>query len=287
MAQAKGYTCVYVNLWERQANPFEGIAAVVRQRLEQPDPQAGFDTMWHRIDEHKQPILLLIDEAQVLTTSRHTAMSASLRAGLDVRKDAVKIIFTGSGEQTLRTMFGKTSQPFYNWAPIEPFPLLGREFVSYMVATANRALQKTFHLDEEIAQAAFLTLKGSPEVFRRFLECYLTRPDEGAAGAISIANASMFSDEGFAAAWQALPAMDQLILQFVAAGQRAITGKAARTHFGHALGLDDAAPLHAVNNALARLTDPRRHILVKVEHGIYQFEDMEFGQWIQLERPGE
>jgi hypothetical protein len=40
---------------------------------------------------------------------------------LDIRKQTIKVVFAGSSESSLRRMFGRATEPFYNWAPIEPF----------------------------------------------------------------------------------------------------------------------------------------------------------------------
>ena len=72
----------------------------------------------------------MIDEAQVLAAPEHRQVAHSLRAGLDIRKASVKVLFAGSSEAALREMFSRASAPFYNWAPVEPFPLLGEAFVS-------------------------------------------------------------------------------------------------------------------------------------------------------------
>jgi hypothetical protein len=55
-----------------------------------------------------------------------TSLEKALRAMLDTRKDHLKVIFTGSSEDRLRTMFGAEDKAFYNWARVEPLPLLGR-----------------------------------------------------------------------------------------------------------------------------------------------------------------
>jgi hypothetical protein len=34
-------------------------------------------------------------------------------------------------------MFGVASEPFCNWAPLEPFELVGKEFVEAMVERVN------------------------------------------------------------------------------------------------------------------------------------------------------
>ena len=76
--------------------------------------------------------MLLIDESQVLADKSQSALEKALRALLDTRKDQLKVIFTGSSEDRLRTMFGAEDQAFYNWARVEPLPLLGEEFVRAM-----------------------------------------------------------------------------------------------------------------------------------------------------------
>jgi hypothetical protein len=316
VAQKAKYTCIYVNLWECQANPMDGIRAASLSALQQQasalarafkggphisqiklsvlgtgvdakleEASAGMETLWKHIDAHKNKLLLLIDEAQVLAADQHKNFSGSLRAGLDVRKASIKVIFTGSSEQTLRSMFGKPSMAFYNWAPIEPFPLLDHRFVSHMVTVANSILQPQYRLQDAQAQVAFLNLKSSPEVFRRFIESYMVMPFEGVDSAVEAARARTFSVEGYASIWAAMPAIDRLILQFVTAKKPGITGAPARKAFGKSLGLDEAVALHTVNNALARLLDPKRQMLVKLELGVYQFEDQEFADWVQLELP--
>jgi hypothetical protein len=57
------------------------------------------------------------------------------------------VIFADSSEATLCRMFGRSTEPFYNWAPLEPFELLGEEFVRAMVrapAIATPATGRTW-----------------------------------------------------------------------------------------------------------------------------------------------
>ena len=49
------------------------------------------------------------------------APSHSLRAGLDIRKQTIEVVFAGSSESSLRRMFGRATEPVCNWTPIEPF----------------------------------------------------------------------------------------------------------------------------------------------------------------------
>jgi hypothetical protein len=90
-------------------------------------------------------MLLVLDEAQVLAESAHTDLAHSLRASLDARKQNIKVIFAGSSEATLRRMFGRSTEPFYNWAPLEPF---FRRYLSRSLAYADRG-SKAALLDTE------------------------------------------------------------------------------------------------------------------------------------------
>jgi hypothetical protein len=56
----------------------------------------------------------VIDEAQVLAGPEHAALAYSLRAGLDIRKAQIKVLFAGSSEAALREMFSRAAAPFYN-----------------------------------------------------------------------------------------------------------------------------------------------------------------------------
>ena len=168
-AEKKGYAVGYCNLWQEDQDPADAIAeaihacsaprrvlAKVRAKLETPvstlkvsgkvggiaEGGAELDfkeadkarvaklrAAFTAFDTSKNRGLLLIDEAQVLADKRHAALEKALRALLDTRKDRLKVMFTGSSEDRLRTMFGAEDKAFYNWARVEALPLLGDELV--------------------------------------------------------------------------------------------------------------------------------------------------------------
>ena len=99
-------------------------------------------------------MILVIDEAQVLAYEENSHFAHALRAALDVRKERIKVIFAGSSETTLRRMFGVASEPFYNWAPLEPFELLGDEFVLAMVQRVNNISKYPITVDESLESFA-------------------------------------------------------------------------------------------------------------------------------------
>jgi hypothetical protein len=230
-----------------------------------------------KIAAKKRTTLLLVDEAQILADARHATLAASLRAGLDIRKDAIKVIFTGSSEATLRRMFGQIKQPFYNWAPIEPFPLLGRDFVEHQVATFNAISKHALPVMQ--ALRVFKRLHGVPEYFRRFLDELVTHPFDGADVVLDRTQTKIHDAQNYPKKWEQLKAIDQAVLHMAAAQQSSPHSLATRTKVGEALGLGKPVDNAAVQNAIRRLI--ASEILVRVEHGSYRFEDAQFAEWVR------
>jgi hypothetical protein len=220
-AQAAGYVTAYVNLWTNRAAPGDAIVEAIALALEphtgyeklmaqlkrpvgklkatatvagvagtleadlEKTPAitpGALSAVLQRLDKSDRPLLLMLDEAQVLARPANTDLAHALRAELDTRKDAVKVVFAGSSEATLRRMFAVASEPFYNWASLEPFDLLGREFVEAMVRRVNKITKYPLSLPS--AQRAFKALDSTPELFRRYLEFYVIDPQAGSAAAL-------------------------------------------------------------------------------------------------------
>lgn len=320
-AENKGYAVGYCNLWQEDQDPADAIAeaiqacsvprralAKMRAKLETPvstlkvsakvsgiaegGAELGFkDAEKARVaklraaftafDRSKNTGLLLIDEAQVLADKRHTALERALRALLDTRKDRLKVIFTGSSEDRLRTMFGAEDKAFYNWARVEPLPLLGDEFVRELTRRANTLTTMKLKLEDTLR--AFDALKRVPELFRRFLSQYLGNAFEGVDRAIETCKASVYAEEGFAKRWDRMLPADRLVLQWVAAGEGDLHGSRSLAKMGQALGLGRSADRFVPQNALKRLRE--RQILIQSDKGVYRFEDETFKEWVQSEHP--
>jgi hypothetical protein len=315
-----GYTVGYCNLWQEEQDPTEAIAeavascsvparmlAKVRARLHTPvtslkvsgkvggvaegGAELGFKAAEKKqvarlrgaftaFDRSRNRGLLLIDEAQVLADKRHHALERALRALLDTRKDRLKVIFTGSSEDRLRTMFGAENKAFYNWARVEPLPLLGAAFVRELTRRANALT--TVKLKTEDSQRAFEALKRVPELFRRFLSQYLGNAFEGVDRSIENCKQSIYREEGFAGRWEKMLPADRLILRWVAAGEMDLHGAKSLARLGKTLRLGGAADRSVPQNALKRLRE--KQILIQSQIGVYRFEDETFKEWVLAER---
>jgi hypothetical protein len=198
-AWERGYLVAYTNLWDNRAAPDTALVSALMDALEPYGVKALFagpgrpvrklkagtkipggvegsieaelgstdGTASHlgevlkQLDSQKKPLLLVIDEAQVLAGANHSNFAHALRAALDVRKGHIKVIFAGSSETTLRAMFARASEPFYNWAPLEPFPLLRDEFVDFTIELMNTMARH--QLTREQGKHAFTELHCTPE----------------------------------------------------------------------------------------------------------------------------
>ncbi|MCX7116116.1 MAG: hypothetical protein NTW08_09465 [Gammaproteobacteria bacterium] len=315
-AESRGYLAVYVNLWDLEMDPATALISELYKAVEPKGFHKIWETLKkpirkvkiagkaqglgeasveaelndaHRIsgtllmeamtafDKTKKQLILIIDEAQVLAYEENSHFAHALRASLDIRKERIKVMFAGSSETTLRRMFGVASEPFYNWAPLEPFELLGKEFVEAMVLRVNHICK--FPLSQDDAMTAFLQLKSTPEFFRRYIEQYINNPQCGSIAAYENTRASVFSDDSFKRQWDVLLAADQVILSMIAQGITDLHSKLALQRLGQELGVGDSINKNTTQNALTRLSN--KNMITKIDYGIYQFEDEAFADWVR------
>src|ERR1700722_12817724 len=310
-----GYLAAYTNLWDATDHPGQAIATAIllaarakglrkfwedlntpikkltgggklplgiegsleldlsgKEKVAVPAIQAALQAA----DKSKKRLLLVIDEAQVLAAPEHRSIAHSLRAGLDIRKPSVKVLFAGSSEAALRDMFSRAAAPFYNWAPLEPFPLLGREFVVAMVKQLAKVARHPLKLDE--ALKAFEALKETPEFFRWYIERYLMYQAQGAEQALLYTKARVHDDTSYAKVWKELGRTDRAVLLLAARGVQDLYGAPALKQLQELLGSPDITA-SAPRTSIRRLTGPKVQLMARVDHGTYRFEDPEFQTW--------
>lgn len=232
-------------------------------------------------DKAGKRLLLVIDEAQVLAAPEHKVVAHSLRAGLDIRKAGIKVLFAGSSEAALREMFSRAAAPFYNWAPVEPFPLLGGEFVDAMVKQLTKVAKFPMRVDD--ALKAFAALKETPEFFRWYIERYLMFQQQGHDQALRYTQARVHDDAGYAKVWKELNRADRAVLLLAARGVQDLYGTQALRQLGEMLG-SQAVTASAPRTSIRRLTGARLQLMARVDHGAYRFEDPEFQTWVATRR---
>lgn len=315
-AQAEDYLTAYLNLWDARTHPTPSLVAALSRamepkglsklikRLNTPlkkvkasgkvpglaegsleaeladDPAVAgplLSELLRGFDKPGKRMLLVLDEAQVLAAPLHTELAHSLRAGLDSRKQNIKVVFAGSSEPTLRRMFGRSTEPFYNWAPLEPFELLGTEFVKAMVNKVNQLSR--YPLTDEDALAAFVALHNTPEFFRRYLNRYLAYAELGAQAALEDTQTHVFNSANFSEVWKKLLPADQEVLKLLAQGVTDLHSEPARMRLGNSLGLDKPVSKNTPQQSLRRLQD--ENLVAKLDYGDYQLQDDAFAEWLR------
>jgi hypothetical protein len=136
-----------------------------------------------RLDRQEKQLLLVIDEAQVMARADHSDFAHALGATLDIRKDRIKVIFAGSSETRFREMFARSSEPFYNWAALEPFPLPGDEFVAFTVDVMNSMARRMLTLNQ--AKRAF-DFAPHPGVIQEVHRTVHASPDPGRESSVGL-----------------------------------------------------------------------------------------------------
>jgi hypothetical protein len=315
-ARDAGYLTVYLNLWDARSQPAPAFLAALTRALKPTGLRKLAKTLKRPLksikasakvagmaegsleaelggteaavtprltelirgfDKPNRRMLLVLDEAQVLAESANTDLAHSLRASLDGRKQNIKVIFAGSSEATLRRMFGRSTEPFYNWAPLEPFELLGEEFVRAMVVKVNRLSR--YPLTQKDALAAFGSLKSTPEFFRRYLSRYLAYADLGSKAALIDTEAHVFNDANFVSTWHRLLPADRELLRLIVSGVTDLFSESSRGRLGAALGLNEAVAKNVPQQSLRRLQDT--DLVLRMDYGDYRVQDDALAEWLR------
>ena len=319
-AQRAGYLAAYTNLWDDTDHPGQALATAIllatqpkglgkfwddlntpirtlkgggklpvgiegsfELDLAQKEKAAvpAIQGALQQADKASKRLLLVIDEAQVLAAPEHRAVAHSLRAGLDIRKPGIKVLFAGSSEAALREMFSRAAAPFYNWAPLEPFPVLGREFVEAMVKQLASVARHPLKLAD--ALTAFAALKETPEFFRWYLERYLMYPLQGPEQALVTTLARVHDDTSYVKSWKELNRADRAVLLLAARGVQDLYGLPALKQLQDVLGAPDLTA-SVPRTSIRRLTGPKLQLMARIDHGAYRFEDPEFQAWVAARR---
>lgn len=256
-----------------------GIEGSLELDLAQKEKAAVFaiQAALQAADKARKRLLLVIDEAQVLAAPEHKAVAHSLRAGLDIRKPGIKVLFAGSSEAALREMFSRSAAPFYNWAPLEPFPLLGREFVDATVRQLASVARQPLSLED--ALKAFAALKETPEFFRWYIERYLIYQQQGPEQALQYTLARVHDDTGYARTWKELSRPDRAVLLLAARGVQDLYGTQALRQLQELLESAEVTA-SAPRTSIRRLTGAKLQLMARIDHGTYRFEDPEFQTWV-------
>jgi hypothetical protein len=227
-------------------------------------------------------VLLLLDEVQALASPAHRTFVAALRTALDLNKERVSVIFTGSSREGLRRMFSQASAPFFHFGQNLPFPQLDRAFTDHLAVVFNHATRRA--IDPESLWQAFIDMGRVPQLARSLVERIALNPalsvEQARDGLVQEIN----HGRNYASDWERCSALDQMLLAMIATFAEHLEpySVATREVLAKHLGVPEVA-VSAVQSSLRGLT--RRSLVFKPEgRSNYEIEDPMFREWLLTEK---
>lgn len=252
-----------------------GIKAGIELR-EPRSPKTNIKNLIARISKQGK-ILLLMDEVQILSKNKNNEQFvASLRTALDIYKDNIKVIFTGSSREELRRMFSQANAPFFHFGQNLPFPELGQEFTNHLAAIFKKVTKR--QLEQKILWSAFQEMGKVPQLARSLVERLALNPNLSINEAKIELLSEISNDRAFEILWESCSALERLLLIEISMEVGLIFSIAARNKFAEKLGLAKL-PVSSIQSAIRSLQ--RKNLIGRhLERGSYFIDDPIFKDWL-------
>jgi len=221
--------------------------------------------------------LLLMDEVQALASSKkNDIFIASFRTALDMYKDNLKVIFTGSSQAGLRKMFSEAKAPFFHFGQNLSFPELNKEFTDHLSTVFKKISSKD--INKENLWEIFLEMNKVPLLARSLVERMALNPNLSLDEAKHELITEVFGNREFEEKWKALSEIEQLLLLKIANKNEHIFSLETRNQL--ALTLNQAEiPAHTLQAAIKKLI--RKGIIGKAaDRTGYFIDDPNFKNWL-------
>ncbi|QJD59489.1 hypothetical protein HG264_11515 [Pseudomonas sp. gcc21] len=318
-AEQQDYLTVYVNFWDRMADPVDsmilGLQKASRQfRFTTKAKQVlsrlrggGIDTpvgglrlelaeadrrqkleavqeMFDALMNDGRRVLLALDEVQHLATnSAFEPLVFALRGMIDTNRQQVRVIYTGSSRSGLQKLFKRRNAPLFSSAQQIELPEFGRGYLEHMATAFNMATGRT--LDINACQAAFKMIKKVPFDYRQVLDQLILGGGTDIRAATSAYIQENSQDETYSDTWTEMKPVDQAVVRWVLSrNPQGIYSQDARAFIAERLGLDKIN-IHPIQNAVNRLM--RNTVIAPVGQGRYEVEDPYFADWVTRTLPNQ
>ncbi|MBR1375363.1 MAG: AAA family ATPase [Cardiobacteriaceae bacterium] len=221
--------------------------------------------------------LLLLDEVQELARISHTeGIIRSLRTGLDVHKNKVKVIFTGSSTNGLQAMFQNYKAPFFQFSHALDFPLLGKEFSDFLADIYYQRTQK--QLDKDALYVLFQDMNSVPLYLRSLIQDMIINPNLSLAEAASYRLTQLNDKSQYLRQWQQFSLLEQLLIELILHGKKSLYSKEICDLIAEKLGVDKISP-SKIQAALRKLSN--QEIISKNNQSFLVINDALFAEWIK------
>lgn len=324
--EAQGALVLYADLWEdRQSDPGEVIVKTVRAELakhagvvaklarsvglEKVSVAGALTMTLHRVglgadvslaaalaelsDATRQPIVLIIDEAQhAITTQAGSNALFALKAARDElnssRHHGLRVIATGSSRDKLAMLRNSRDQAFYQ-APLQNFPPLGREYIEWLLKRVKLPIE----LDVEFVHEQFAVAAHRPEILTTALDALHFEPDLDAKKApgrlreLVNEQVAEFNKETLRVVHSLTPLQAAVLRVLAARGERfapfeSATLAAYEAVLKKASGRPGTVSESSVQQALVALQE--RSLVWRATRGVYALEELSLADLMRAER---
>ncbi len=253
-----------------------GIKASVELRAKTPGNANIKKTIAHLAQQGR--ILLLMDEVQTLAQREaNINFIATLRTALDLNKDTVKVIFTGSSQEGLRCMFSQAKAPFFHFGQNLLFPTLDRGFTDHLANLFAKVTKRK--LDKATLWSAFLEMQSIPQLARALVERLALNPDIALEQAKQQLLNEVFNDRAFIEIWTQCSDLEHLLLIEISTNtSAALFSHTTRAQLAQTLGIG-TLEVPTVQSAL-RVLQRKGLIGKNPEGGGYFIDDPNFKNWL-------
>lgn len=243
------------------------------------------EVAFEELEATNKPVLLLLDEVQHLATNPDFSdFTAALRSFMTARSDEkIKGIFTGSSQEGLAQLFKRTKAPFYNASSTLDFPKLGEDFVAFELDVFKR-VTGGIELNQKRACRLFNSMSHSPGRFTDLLKRMVLEEiydlDEGI---------SRFSDalleaeqQQFKILWDSLLPIDKALLTLISQGEhKGLYSEKYKLQLQAVCPELGKCTKSSIQNAISRLKSSPLDAIYSIEHGVWQFTDPSFEQFVR------
>lgn len=223
-------------------------------------------------------VLLLLDEVQVLALDAgNEKLIAGLRTALDLHKDTVKVIFTGSSREGLRQMFSQSKAPFFHFGQNLPFPELDQQFTDHLADVFHLVTKRK--CDKKELWIAFEAMQKVPQLARALVERLALYPDQTILSAKNQLLADLYNDRTFAETWEHASQLEKLLLSAIAKESTGFFSESMREQLAKQLGVQTLS-VPSVQSALRTL---QKKLLIgrSPEEQRYFIDDPNFKKWLE------
>lgn len=245
----------------------ELFGASLEWNVDAPPPPSSVSGYISRMAKTNKPVLMLLDEAQEMAKkSDMRDLIGSLRTGLDIHRDRVKVIFTGSSPYGLKSMFNDYKAPFFNFAHQIDFPIFGKEFTDFLADIYEKRTGSS--IDKEKFFSYFAALGHTPLFARTMIQEMILNPNLTLEQVFEV-KLEEFTKilECATVGMPELTALEKIILQLISENHKSLYSAKTRSIIAERLGVDSVSA-QTVQGQLRKLE--KKELVIKNAHGDYE-----------------